>query len=165
MSFQKGDIAKITSGQKYLRGLEVVIVDILPVNVKCQLLRPELGRRFGEGPFYANPLGLKFVRKGDGKIPSPVVAGVKPVFPGGGDDGDEGEDDFDTQTSGNTMRDFKNGDKVRTASWMRPSYIANQTGVIVKKRRTRILVKFDNPPIGTRFERGVVAKPERLFKV
>lgn len=164
MSFQKGDIAKIISGQKYLRGLEVVIVDLLPVNVKVQLLRPELGRRFGEGPFYASPLGLQFVRKGDGTIPSPVVSGVKPVFPGGGDDGDD-LDDFDTQTSGNTMRDFKNGDKVRTASWMRPSYIANQTGVIAKKRRTRILVKFDNPPIGTRFAGGVVAKPERLFKV
>ena len=152
---QRGDIVEIETGDhvspKYLQGLEAVVVKVNPVNYQIQLLRPELGRRYGDGAFNAAPGLIKFVRKGDGTVPEPS----------GNGDGDEQQD---VRTTGFTLRDFKKGDKVRTAQWVRPQYIADQPGKVKKIRLTQILVEFDNPPTG-RFDRGVVIAPERLYKV
>lgn len=57
------------------------------------------------------------------------------------------------------------GDKVRISRAARPSYIAGKIGTIKELRRSRILVILDNPPVGTRFSRGILCHLQSLEPV
>lgn len=57
------------------------------------------------------------------------------------------------------------GDKVRLSKNARPAYIAGKIGTIREFRRSRVLVILDNPPIGTRFSRGIICHLQSLSPV
>jgi hypothetical protein len=143
-----GDIVRFgpRTNPKYLAGKDARVLKLGHKNLTVELLDKTITGVYARGPFGCPPSMVTLVSDGntDADIDSFVV-----------------QDKLDGCL---TMRDFRVGDKVRTAANVRPAYIANQLGTVKSVRRTRILVVFDNPPSG-RFRNGVVIKPDRLTKV
>jgi len=159
-AIEPGDIVKFvnTISPKYLVGQLARVLNWRQKNMTLEMLDKNIGGRFGGGmPFGCPPSMVTLHKKGDGVVLRDFDSGEE----------NEGDDDDDSPGSPGelTMRDFKVGMPAKTAAGVRPSYIANQRGIIKELRRTRILFVFDNPPIGTRFERGVVIRPRNLVKV
>lgn len=147
-SIKPGDTARLIASisPKYLANQEVVVKNRLNSNFVVELVDKSVGGRYANGPFTVQPSFLIL----NGSAPSQQ-------------DLDDLEDADDDLPGGYTIRDFKVGDKVITGD-IHPHYIAHQKGYVAAKRRVKVLVKFDNPPVGTRFEGGVVMRPSRLIK-
>ncbi len=147
-SVKQGDTARLipTISPKYLANQQVRVLGRPGKNFLVELVDKSVGGRYADSPFTVQPSFLVF----NGAAPSQQ-------------DLDDLEDADDDLPGGYTIRDFKVGDKVITGD-IHPYYIAHQKGYVAAKRRVKVLVKFDNPPVGTRFEGGVVMRPSRLIK-
>jgi hypothetical protein len=147
---KSGDVCRLISSisPKYLANAEVQVLRRLNNNFLVELVDKRGGGRFANGPFTVPPSYLILSQKGEAPTQQDL---------------DDLEDAAADLPGGLTMRDLKVGDKVITGD-IHPSYIANKKGYIAAKRRIKVHVMFDNPPVGTRFANGVVIKPSRLVK-